>query len=95
MSVKDGGPAFPSARLEKIQYSDPRFAELGTTYGEVTYSGLSLRDYFAGQALAGWIANGAVARVIEANQVSPSGAQIVLVAGCYQIADAMLKERAK
>lgn len=45
-SVNDGGPAFPLA----ASTGDPRD-------GVYCTSGMSLRDYFAGQALAGLIAS--------------------------------------
>lgn len=46
----DGGPAFPSKRMENIALPDqkPNFAEL-------EYAGLSIRDWFAGMALSGLI----------------------------------------
>ena len=39
--TNDGGPAFPTA------------IELGESYAKVIQPGMSLRDWFAGQALAG------------------------------------------
>ena len=56
-------------------------------------NGMSLRDYFAGQALVGWISSNGVARIIEQYHESVAGALIVMAAGCYQAADAMLKAR--
>lgn len=47
--------------------------------------GMTLRDYFAGQALAGYMAK---------NNISPVDADVVAFA-FYDIADAMLAERAK
>ena len=44
----DGGPAFPSTVQEDIDCC-PRYA--------AGYGGMSLRDYFAGQALAGILAD--------------------------------------
>lgn len=51
MAIKDGGPAFPQPlmRTESGEVLTPD----GWGYG----TGLSLRDYFAGQALAGLLAN--------------------------------------
>ena len=46
--------------------------------------GLSVRDYFAGQALCGWAATGNP-------RFDPKGD----AEWCYKLADAMLKERAK
>ena len=67
----DGGPAFPR---EEVVMRD------GTRYGPVQ-PGMSLRDWFAGQALAG----------LCAAQVSPS--VVVVVEEAYQLADAMLAAR--
>mgnify|MGYP003385542557 CR=1 FL=1 len=47
--------------------------------------GMTLRDYFAGQALAGYLANPI------SDDVSMNGTS----ADCYRIADVMLAERAK
>lgn len=45
-SINDGGPAFP----RPVSHSD----EGGTHFG---FTGMTLRDYFAGQALAGILAS--------------------------------------
>lgn len=73
--MKDGGPAFPVQAL----------ASPGS---EVAW-GMSLRDWFAGQALAGMLSafakgakNGGPARFAEANCDT-----------AYDIADAMLRAR--
>lgn len=47
--------------------------------------GMTLRDYFAGQALAGMMFNR------DALDYNPAG----ISACCYQLADAMLAERSK
>jgi hypothetical protein len=65
---KDGGPAFPvSVDRPLVAYS---------------YSGLSLRDYFAGMALQGVARDYGVTAEGRARQ-------------CYEYADAMLAERDK
>ena len=66
-----GGPAFPEFPQKK---SDYQFAYT---------SGMTLRDYFAGQALAGWVTG-------SGNNDEDYVAQV-----CYEYADAMLKEREK
>ncbi len=73
MSANDGGPAFPRAGTD-------------TSYSQ---EGMSLRDWFAGQALAGMLAgfskgerDGGPARFHEGNCDT-----------AYQIADAMLRAR--
>ena len=75
----DGGPAFPC--------SDPRNGEPyhGGLYGQPPSCGLSIRDYFAGQALSGLYASGRYSN-------EPYGWYGFVA---YSIADAMLKERAK
>lgn len=67
---KDGGPAFPML-YEGLP-------------GEKCTHGMSLRDYFAVQALAGLVSN-------AAHVHTPASA----AARCYELADAMLAEREK
>jgi hypothetical protein len=74
--TKDGGPAFPSE-----QGSTPE-----GTWNQTYSAGMSLRDYFAGQALAGLVS--AIPGPGCASWDYYSGA-------AYHIADAMLAERAK
>lgn len=74
----DGGPAFP-------------WSPDGPNYQ--TYPGMSLRDWFAGQALAGIIADQEGKRAIR-NAVADSDRFAPQVASvCYLLADAMLAER--
>lgn len=65
-----GGPAFPVP-----ENRDPRSDELVP----VAFTGMSLRDYFAGQAITG---------LMSLKVTDDRRAKIA-----YQIADAMLKER--
>ena len=67
--VNDGGSAFPSHG----------------TMGEVVQEGMTLRDWFAGQALMGYLANPAPGAVIESQMVKI----------CYIMADAMIAEGEK
>ena len=67
--IKDGGPAFP----------------LATTSETIDYHGMSLRDWFAGQALAGLCAH------TETGGHTPKR-QAELA---YECADAMLARRAQ
>lgn len=64
----DGGPAFPTTYIE---------VEYGSSYG-----GMTLRDYFAGQALAGMLANS-----------SARGAWATYAEHSYAQADAMISAR--
>lgn len=71
---RHGGPAFPGGPL--------------TDYGRTDYEGMSLRDWFAGQALAGLLANPTAA----IGTVNEEGVEYVArAAGLY--ADAMLAAR--
>lgn len=73
---KDGGSAFPQVTIQTM---------LGQLTGaEVTASGMSLRDYFAGLAMQGMFAG----EVRVADPVEDTMAQ-----AAYRIADAMLKAR--
>ncbi len=73
MTTNDGGPAFPS---EQGHIPDG-------TWNQTYESGMSLRDWFAGQALAGTIAG--------LHGVTESFG--TLAADSYAIADAMLAAR--
>ena len=80
--VKDGGPAFPLKRLEAIANA------LGQTHTvEVEYPGMNLRDWFAGQVMAGLATS------------IPNSVEWVDWQGrakdAYDAADAMLAEREK
>ena len=80
MSVEltDGGPAFPVAD----DVCQVRRAE-----GTEVLSGMSLRDWFAGQALS--------AIVAYAPRQSAEVGPVFLSKEAYALADAMLKERVK
>jgi hypothetical protein len=65
----EGGPAFPST-ARQVSHEEET---------EIFYKGMSLRDYFAGQAIAG------------ALSMSPDN----LARWAYQCADALLNERDK
>lgn len=69
--AKDGGPAFPQSDLS--QY------DIGPS--EHGNAGMSLRDYFAGQALAGILSHKVECTMIETAEWA------------YDYADAMLKAR--
>jgi hypothetical protein len=66
--IEDGGPAFP-------------LREEDGGGGYYQHVGMSLRDWFAGQALAGWLAR---------NHLADENESAVLA---YIVADAMLAER--
>lgn len=51
--IKDGGPAFPAKRVEEFPLYTMEGELMDVSTHEVAYAGMTLRDYFAGQALAG------------------------------------------
>lgn len=73
MSIKDGGPAFPRPMSEYRDNGDVERAQ----------SGMTLRDYFAAQAMAE--VAGRFGRLPETMDK--------LAKDCYAIADAMLAAR--
>ncbi len=73
----DGGPAFPLA---------PPALKLGEY--AITTPGMSLRDWFAGQVLCGWVSD----QTVVANNKREAAA---IAQSVYLVADAMLAERAK
>ena len=78
--INDGGPAFPVSRETALS----PITDMG---GNDVSSGMSLRDYYAGQALAGMCA-------YHGRYGYTNGpGEIALRA--YEIADAMLAERTK
>lgn len=70
----DGGPAFPEIKLQPSGWAD-------------VSGGMTLRDFFAGQALVGI----AGPHSADGFTLSPSDS----AAWAYEVADAMLAERAK
>lgn len=70
-----GGPAFPGM-AEKAFGQDTGHQE-----------GMKMRDYFAGQALAGWMSGLRAAQVVEIAD------QNAVAVGMYSMADAMLAAR--
>lgn len=74
MKKNDGGPAFP-----RPLSTDEHVNQCNVSMDQ---QGMFLRDWFAGQALAGYVASG-----------DGDIAHGVLAASCYKIADAMLDER--
>lgn len=99
MSDQDGGAAFPSSMsgyIKDTQFASSRSIQLESS------GGMWLRDYFAGQALAGLAANEifvAFVRGFHKGQSTTdgevSGLGIVsMTSEAYRIADQMLKARA-
>lgn len=76
---KDGGPAFPQSLERDVHGNLVTPADLHPTE---LVCGMSLRDWFAGQALCGYLA--------DPNTSSRYAARVA-----YRVADQMLKEREK
>ncbi len=66
--------------------------ESGPAFPTLNHPGMSLRDWFASQALNGAITSGALAKEIQRTLDIPAALHTVSI-GCYQIADAMLEAR--
>lgn len=79
MDARDGGPVYPVVFQHRRSNGEIHAQEWG---------GMTLRDYFAGQALAGDLA--AWTREDDGS-FKPEDVAI----RCYKVADAMLRERAK
>lgn len=79
-------PAFPRPASEDRQSGDQ-------SDGNITIQpqdGMSLRDYFAGRALAGLIANSDIPDLMRGGLASEKCAEV-----CYVLADAMMEERTR
>lgn len=87
VSDQDGGPAFPTHQ-ELERYDDER-GRWQTYY--LPLGGMSMRDYFAGQALAGLMAG--VSRDADCRREMFNGDVGWSVVVAYKVADAMLKAR--
>jgi len=94
--VDDGGLAFPGKRVEQVGYvSDYGFDIEGPdspTFGDVEHPGMSLRDWFAGQALAQFIQINERVTAGREN-VSYATALKVTAEQSYAVADAMIAAR--
>ena len=99
MSRDTGGPAFPMQDTQAINaYASAKVADvIGTNERDRVYllaraeaiGGMTLRDYFASQALAGGLEQG-VENDMNAGWWHPAGK---IADRAYAIADAMLKAR--
>lgn len=82
MSEKDGGPAFPEMAYRMVD-SEFKLSGAGQVPQAYLQSGMSLRDWFAGQALSGVIAK------------LGTGDYLLCANHAYAAADQLLKERGK
>lgn len=83
--INDGGLAFPGKRFQQVgTVADFGFSDDDSpTFDHVEHSGMSLRDHFAGLAMAGALGG-------------PPGSHLVptrLAYDSYEIADAMIAAR--
>lgn len=83
MSAKDGGPAFPHGSVVHVDQFDHGMRE--EIYAAAR--GMSLRDYFAAQALTGVLSN------LAAMDAGVRSDLARFATDCYRMADAMLAER--
>lgn len=75
--INNGGPAFPEYRFERVGYGGGR---------HTLHGGMTLRDWFAGKALAGIV--GGYWSNPEMSGLGP----VQLAEEAYAIADAMLSQ---
>lgn len=81
----DGGPAFPTEKVVNLGSGASRTERSG---------GMSLRDYFAAQALAALLASPLTTS--RAHEENPPGTMPTVMAhSAYMYADAMLKARSE
>lgn len=63
--------------------------------GQFTETGMTLRDWFAGQALAGMLANSDMAASAARLKIEPDAFRSDITTGAFKFADAMIAEREK
>lgn len=86
MSTKqDGGPAFPQHGWTKDPEILKRMQESGM--------GMTLRDWFAGQAMSGAISSDRWYIYFTCGNDNPDASALELAKASYRVADAMLKAR--
>ncbi len=82
MKIDDGGPAFP---LPDLAQTGAVHEQLSLEFRERGQAGMSLRDYFAAKALAGYLS------AFDGSNEIPSDQK--LAKWSYAVADAMLEAR--
>jgi hypothetical protein len=84
MSINDGGPAFPCKEIDGVEYVDG----VGNRHTFRPVPGMSLRDYFAGEAMTAMLP-------LCNNDARQEGLGYPehIAAVSYGMADAMLKAR--
>jgi len=84
--TNDGGPAFPTEKMENGDYMLP-IAQGGATV--IKLQGMTLRDYFAAKAMSGHFSS---SNAYSPSDLSDSYLQEI-ASSAYRVADAMLKIR--
>lgn len=86
----DGGSAYPYT----VKTGEGQYATRPGTYDLIEHShGMTLRDYFAGQALVGMLSNPKFMTSIDNESVDGNDAARITAALAGIYADAMIKER--
>lgn len=80
---KSGGPAFPHAIVQFYGGEEDR----------TPFDGMTLRDWFAGQALTGIIANPDISKAATKNKLNVEDFRRQAAEAAYAEADVMLKAR--
>lgn len=96
-NINDGGPAFPASPSDTWLTDTPHGGGgWASSYGIETPQGMSLRDWFAGKAMAALIGNPAALKAINeiAQERSKTPAEMVSLTS-FDFADHMLAEKAK
>lgn len=88
-----GGPAFPQPITDYRQYEGHKFTGF-VANDDALAGGMTLRDYFAGQAVGALITRMALIDIATQTRVSPN-TRDEMVTFAYGLADAMLAEREK
>jgi hypothetical protein len=90
--IDDGGPAFPHIATTRLATTPGGEIEVRHTDSG---SGMSLRDWFAGQALAGMLSDEMLAETTRQGKAHGIQPESLIAVLAYKTADAMLAERAK
>lgn len=95
MKKNDGGPAFPAEVIDRraVHYDQEKEANVFDTQ---TFSGMTLRDWFAGRAMEGTMQHKDIEFMFNGNlEDGKTSKHEQLALACYIIADAMIAERDK
>lgn len=100
--IDDGGPAFPTRAGDGEWYESETHADGSATYKYGSLTGMSLRDWFAGQAMSAIVANASMLERVQiwagyddAPRRSDEHSKCLnyLSEYAYEVADAMLAAR--